>query len=177
MATFLTIRYGTPGADGMRPNSVSLAYPLWLLDGPPRRVQRERLLRVAVQEGSVVDHLGQDPVTFSLKLLLRPGEQPGTRTQDELNRVRRLLGEELDLEIGGEDWGEGWRLEDLREEYRTFNLPPDTGAGTSRTSGGIAVAAAAVDLTLVKGASGEETVALAAPPPEDVEIEPVDEEL
>ena len=158
-ATFLTLKYGPPDRDGARPFTLGLSYPLWLLDGPPRRVQRERLLKVAVGEGSVVDSLGQDPVTLTLRLLLRPSEQPGAVAQHQLNRVRRVLGEELDLEVGGEDWGGGWRLEDVREEYRTFNLPSDS--GPARAPGGIAIAAAAVDLVLLKGVSGKPLISLA----------------
>ena len=163
-ATFLTLTYGPTGADGVRARTLSFSYPLWLLDGPPRRVQRERLLKVAVQEGSVVDSLGQDPVTYTVKLLLRPSEQPGARTQDALNRVRLVLGEAVALEIGDEDWGDGWRLEDVREEYRTWNLPSDTGGLPAPVPGGLAVAAAAVDLVLVKGVSGTETVSVASVP-------------
>ena len=163
-ATFLTMKYGPLNDDGVRLNTMSLSYPLWLLDGPPRRVQRERLLKVAVQEGSVVDSLGQDPATFTLRLLLRPSEQPGTSAQDVLNRVRRVLGEPVSLEIGDEDWGDGWRLEDVREEYRDWNLPSDTGGQFAPVRGGIAIAAAAVELVLVRGASGVETVDPGASP-------------
>ena len=157
-ATFLTLRYGTPAADGARPNVIEFSYPLWLLDGPPRRVQRERLLEVDVQEGSIVDSLGQDPVTFAVKLLLRPGERPGTQTQDVLNGVRRVLGQGVAIELGSEDWGDGWRLKDLREEYRTWNLPGDTGGTAAPVPGGVAIAAAAVELLLVKGVAGEDMV-------------------
>ena len=163
-ATFLTIKYGTPNDAGIRPNTLSLSYPLWLLDGPPRRVQRERTLEVAVQEGAVVDNLGQDPVTFSVKLLLRPAEQPGSRTQNILNGVRRVLGHGVALEIGDEDWGDGWRLKDLREEYRKWNLPSDTGGLLSPDHGGIAVSEAAVELVLVRGVSGQEALDLPIPP-------------
>ena len=162
-ATFLTMKYGPLGADGARPLTLSLSYPLWLMDGPPRRVHRERLLEVAVQEGSVVDSLGQDPVTLTLRLELRPGEQPGVRAQDALNRVRRVLGETVSLELGDEDWGDGWRLKDLREEYRRWNLPSDTGGPVSPVRGGMAIATAAVELVLVRGVSGEATVEVGAP--------------
>ena len=164
MATFLTMRYGPRGTDGLRPHAVNLSSPLWLLEGPPVRVQRERLLKEAVQEGALVDDLGGDPVSFVLKLLLRPTEQPGTRSQDVLNRVRRAMGEEMALEIGNEDWGDGWYIEELREVYRKFNLPPDTGTAAARTHGGIAVIEVVVDLGLVKGTSGQQTVGLATQP-------------
>ena len=162
-ATFLTLKYGPLGADGARSRTLSFSYPLWLLEGPPRRVQRERLLEVAVGEGSVVDSLGQDPVRYSVKLLLRPSEQPGTRTQDALNRVRVVLGETVTVEIGNEDWGDGWRLADAREEYRKWNLPSDTG-GAPPVPGGLATSEVAVDLVLVKGVSGQETVSVTSVP-------------
>ena len=156
-ATFLTLRYGAANDDGVRPNLLEFSYPLWRIDGAPRRVQRERLLKVDVQRGSIVDSLGQDPVTFRVKLLLRPAEVPGTKAQAELNRVRRVLGEPVSLELGAEDWGDGWRLEDLPEEYKKWNLPADTGGG-SADRGGVVIAEAAVELVLVKGASRQETV-------------------
>ena len=169
-ATFLTLRYGTLNDDGQRRNSLGFAYPLWVIDKPLRRVQRERILKVEVEDGSVTDSLGLDPVTFSLGLQLRPSEQPLARAQEILNRVRRLTGQPLQVEIGADDWGDGWRLQDLREEYSKFNLPTDSGGIIDPAHGGMEIAVAGVEFTLVRGVTGQATVVAAPPAPVNVVI-------
>ena len=169
-ATFLTLRFGSLNDDGLRRSTFRFSYPLWVIDRPLRRVQRERILKVEVEDGSVTDSLGLDPVTFSLGLELRPSEQPLARAQEILNRVRRLTGQPLQVEIGGDDWGDGWRLQDLQEEYRKFNLPTDTGGIVDRTDGGMEIAVAGVEFTLVRGVTGRATVVTAPPPPVNVVI-------
>lgn len=146
-ATFLELRYGVrPDATSRRPSVLALQAGLWLLAGPPRRVQRERLHRAAIREGSFEKPLGSDPVTLELPLLLRPSEGPsGTTFQGELNRLRSLRGQPLHLYLGGEDWEDEWLLERLSESYETWNLPADESA---TETGGIAVSQARVTLHL-----------------------------
>lgn len=151
-ATFMTIRYGPRLIfSSPRLRVYDFQPPLWLLAGAPQRMQRERMQRAPLRDGSYIRALGSDPVTLEMPLLLRPTEGPtGTTAQGELNKLRALRGQPLHLYLGPEDWGDGWWLERLSERYETFNLPPDEGA---TKKGGVRLTVARVAMSLERGVS------------------------
>ena len=121
----ITLRYGNPNNEGVRPNVVSFQYPLWELDGPIVETDDNRVFTAKVFGGSNTHALGSDPSTLRIALKcvpLRNANDGGTPTPlpvnylTEARKVVPLKGQEVDMFWGADEWGT-WTFKKVNIQY------------------------------------------------------------
>lgn len=121
----ITLRYGTPDANGVRPNAVSFQYPLWEIDGPIVESDTNRVFTAKVFGGSNTHALGSDPSTMRIPLKCVPWRNaddngvPAVLPVNYLTEVRKMVplkGQEVDM-LWGADEFDTWTLRKVDIQY------------------------------------------------------------
>ena len=139
--TLLTLVHGE--------DKTRLQYPTWRVAAPPREQHVERMTRAPVRGGSHVRPLGRDPVVLNIQLTHDTHRVSG-HWQSELDALRSLQGEQLELFWGELEWRapNGWYFRGLTIEYGDPpQYPPDIG-GPFPSEGGMMFPLCQVTLVL-----------------------------